>query len=47
MEGIAFTSVLSLFVLYGGVSCGNGKRVDVSGKIYHVMEYMLIIALSH
>ena len=34
MEGFAFSLVLILFVFYGGVSSGNGKRVDVSVTIY-------------
>jgi hypothetical protein len=37
MEGFAFSLVLILFVFCGGVSSGNGKRVDVSAIIYRLI----------
>jgi hypothetical protein len=37
IENFGFSLMLVLFVFSGSVSFGNGKRVDVSGIIYHLI----------
>jgi hypothetical protein len=46
MERFAFSLVLILFVFCGGVSSGNGERVDVSGIIYRLIGIHVISSFS-